>query len=127
MEVFINIKNTERKGLAQQFFPRDDLNAEEEFWAELGGKPDQINPAIPDIKVQEGSGLELSYALYCVSNATGHLEVTEITERPLKKDHLDTNETFILEITNQIYVWIGKQANLEEKKKGMLIAKEFII
>lgn len=52
--------------------------------------------------------------------------MNEITERPLRKDHLDTNDTFILELNNLIYVWIGKKANTEEKKMGMLYAKEFI-
>jgi gelsolin len=44
----------------------------------------------------------------------------------LKKEHLDTNDTFILELSNKIYVWIGKKANLEEKQNAMRIAKEFI-
>jgi hypothetical protein len=49
-----------------------------------------------------------------------------VADRPLKKEHLDTNDTFILELFDKIYVWIGKGANLEEKKSGMLIAKDFI-
>lgn len=61
-----------------------------------------------------------------MSNASGQLEINEITERPLRKDHLDTNDTFILELSNKIYVWIGKQSNLEEKKNGMKTAKDFI-
>lgn len=50
----------------------------------------------------------------------------EITERPLRKDHLDTNDTFVLELPTKIYVWIGKGSNLEEKKGGMKTAKDFI-
>ncbi len=68
----------------------------------------------------------MAYSLFQVSNASGHLEINEITERPLRKDHLDTNDTFILELPNKIYVWIGKQSNLEEKKNGMKTAKDFI-
>ena len=52
--------------------------------------------------------------------------MTEITERPLKRDHLDTGDTYILELSNKIYVWIGKKSNLEEKKNGMKFAKDFI-
>jgi hypothetical protein len=52
--------------------------------------------------------------------------MTEIEERPLRKDHLDTNDTFILELPKKIYVWIGKHSNLEEKKNGMKMAKDFI-
>jgi len=128
MEILFNIKNHERGSLPVHFYPREDSKADAEFWAELGGKPDKINDAIPDDNVQEGSaGGELSYNLFRVSNASGTLETIPVTERPLRKDHLDTNDTFILELSNQIYVWIGKHANLEEKKTGMLIAKDFII
>ena len=68
----------------------------------------------------------MSYGLFKVSNETGQLELTEITERPLKKDHLSTYDTFLLELKNQIYVWVGKNSNLEEKKNGMQYAKNFI-
>lgn len=52
--------------------------------------------------------------------------MSEITERPLKKEHLDTNDTFILELPKKIYVWVGKKSNLEEKKNAMKFAKDFI-
>ena len=125
MEVLFNIKNAERGGHPVHFYPREDAQAEQEFWEELGEKPDQINPAVPDEGVEGGSG-EMTYALYNVSNATGQLLITEITERPLRKDHLDTNDTFILELNDMIYVWIGKKSNLEEKQNGMKTAKDFI-
>lgn len=128
MEVLFNIKNAERGSLPKHYYPREDSLADEEFWAELGGRPATINAAIPDEGVQEGSGgeAETKYSLYRVSNSNGKLETIEVTDRPLKKEHLDTNDTFILELFDKIYVWIGKGANLEEKKSGMLIAKDFI-
>lgn len=52
--------------------------------------------------------------------------MNEILDRPLRRDHLDTYDTFILELPKKIYVWIGKKSNLEEKKNGMLYAKTFI-
>jgi hypothetical protein len=85
MEVLFNIKNGERGSLAKHYYPREDPNADAEFWAELGGKPAEINAAIPDEGVQEGAGgdAETKYALYRVSNASGTLETIEVTERPL--------------------------------------------
>ena len=69
----------------------------------------------------------MKYSLYKCSNETGELKLTEIEERPLKKAYLDTNDTFILELDSKIYVWVGKHANLEEKKSAMKFAKDFII
>lgn len=54
MEIVFNIKNGERGAHPQVFYPRDDQEAEKVFWAELGGKPDKINPPIEDEGVQEG-------------------------------------------------------------------------
>lgn len=52
--------------------------------------------------------------------------VSEIKERPLKRTHLDTNDTFILELPKQIYIWIGREANVEEKKNALIIGKSFM-
>ena len=129
MEVIFNIRNAERGAHPEIFYPREgDAKLDGEFWVQLGGKPSKINPAVPDEGIQEGSTNEadLRYNLFKVSNETGSLQLTEVTERPLKKEHLDTNDTFILELPNKIYVWVGKKSNLEEKKNGMKYAKDFI-
>jgi len=67
------------------------------------------------------------YAFFKVSNDSGKMECTEITERPLdKQKHLDTNETYILELYDVVYVWIGDKANKEEKQQAMGSAKKFV-
>ena len=44
------------------------------------------------------------------------MKLEEIEKRPLKQDMLDTNDVFIVELQKQIYVWVGKNAEFEEKK-----------
>jgi hypothetical protein len=126
MEILFNIKNSERGGLPTHYYPREDETYGTEFWEALGGKPAQINPAIPDEGVEGGAmGGDMGYALFKVSDAEGHMSMTEITERPLKRHLLDTNDCFILDTPEQIYVWIGKGANVQEKKNSMLYASEY--
>ena len=48
MEIVFNIKNGERGAHPVVLYPRDNEEADVEFWAELGGKPEKINPAVPD-------------------------------------------------------------------------------
>jgi hypothetical protein len=49
LEIAVAIKNNERKSKAKLHYPRDvGGQAEEDFWALLGGKPAKINPAIAD-------------------------------------------------------------------------------
>jgi hypothetical protein len=64
--------------------------------------------------------------LFKVSNDSGKLTCSEITERPLRRDHLDTNDVFILELDKHVYIWIGKGADPEEKKNGLIIGKSFV-
>lgn len=39
---------------------------------------------------------------------------------------MDTNDTYILELPKQIYIWIGREANTEEKKNALIIGKSFL-
>jgi len=64
--------------------------------------------------------------LWKISNDTGKLTTTEITERPLRKSHLDTNDVFILELHKMVNIWIGKEADVEEKKNALIIGKSFV-
>lgn len=64
--------------------------------------------------------------LFHLSDASGKLEMKEVTERPLTRSHLDDNDTYILELYNQVYVWQGKGATKQEKQMGIKYAKDFV-
>lgn len=127
LEVCTNMRKSERHCHADILFPNEDEKVDQEFWGHLGGKPAKINPPTPDDAAEGGSGEQsLWYKLYKVSNETGKLLCSEITERPLRRDHLDSNDTFILEVERQVLIWIGKNANVEEKKNALIIGKGFV-
>jgi len=127
LEVTTNMRKSERHCKVDVWFPLEDPAVDAEFWAILGGKPATINPPTSDAAAEagDGDGAQI-YKFYKVSNETGKLLCTEITERPLQRTHLDTNDTFILELHKQIYIWIGKNANVEEKKNALVIGKGFV-
>lgn len=64
--------------------------------------------------------------MYEISNNTGKLLCTEVTERPLIRDHLKTGDTYILEVDKHIWIWIGKEAHVEEKKNALIIGQGFL-
>jgi hypothetical protein len=121
------IKNNERMSKAKLFYPADvGGQVEDDFWKLLGGKPAQIAPAHPD-EVPKGSEDERTrYALFHVSDASGSVQLTEVTERPLKRSHLNDTDTYILELYDEVYVWQGSGSSLAEKQSGIKIAKDFI-
>ncbi|XP_053564187.1 advillin [Bombina bombina] len=65
--------------------------------------------------------------LYHVSDAGGHMEVTEVATRPLVQDLLNSNDCYILDQGGtKIYVWKGKGASKPERQTAMSKALEFI-
>ena len=96
LEVVTNIRKSERNCHAEIYFPKDDASADKEFWGYFGGKPNKVKEAVSDDA--EDPSNDLNFSCYKISNETGKLLCTEITERPLKRSHLDTNDTFILEL-----------------------------
>ena len=82
-----------------------------------------INPPTPDDATDDE---DMSYKLYKISNETGKLTTQEIAERPLTREMLDTKDVFILELNKHVYIWIGKEADVEEKKNSLIIGKSFL-
>jgi len=102
----INVKNHERKMKAVLHYPQDmGGETEDNFWKALGGKPAQINPAKPDEEIKFDGADRSSYRLWHLSDATGSVKGEQIKERPLKKSMLDSNDTYILELYDIVYVW----------------------
>jgi len=126
-EVAVNIKNHERKTKPSLFYPRDEGGeSEAEFWEALGGQPATIRAAVPDTAPSASEDELLQYSLFHVSDATGEMKVTEIEERPLTRDMLKEEDTFLLELYDQVYVWQGRKSTTNEKRAGMKIAKNHI-
>jgi len=64
---------------------------------------------VPDDAPPSASEEEMmKYALFHISDASGTMTTTEVTERPLMRSHLDDNDTYILELYDTVYVWQGK-------------------
>lgn len=95
LEFCNNLRKFERHCKADIVFPKEDAAIDAEFWAELGGKPDKINPPIPDTEAPEE---DQTYQFWKISDETGKIQTTEITERPLTVEMLDTNDCFVLEL-----------------------------
>ena len=105
--------------------PREDADLDNEFWGILGGKPAQINPAVPDDVPTEDENL--AYSLWEIKqDENKKVSCTEIKDRPLKRSMLDTTNVYILETHKQVNIWIGHEADLEEKKNSLFIGKGFV-
>lgn len=90
----------------------------EEFWAALGGKGDyQKGFDMPDNPL-------LPPRLFHCSNATGKFRVEEVMR--FRQLDLDSDDVMILDSGDEVYIWIGKESNSEERSKVFQLAEDYI-
>ncbi|KAG8432266.1 hypothetical protein GDO86_016781 [Hymenochirus boettgeri] len=90
-----------------------------EFWLALGGKCQYANSK----RMQEETP-DISPRLFECSNKTGTFRATEITD--FNQDDLDEEDIFLLDAWDQVFLWIGKNANETEKKEAAFTAQEYL-
>uniref|UniRef100_A0A671YGI6 Advillin n=1 Tax=Sparus aurata TaxID=8175 RepID=A0A671YGI6_SPAAU len=83
-----------------------------EFWDMLGGKaPYQT---VSDHQPR----------LFECSNKTGRFIVTEVTQ--FTQDDLNEDDVMLLDTWDQVFLWIGKEANEVERKEAMVTSHEYL-
>jgi gelsolin len=89
----------------------------QEFWNALGGKG--------AIKSADDQDKHVKAEKKCVkvSDSTGKLEFTEV---PYKKSSLKEDDVFVVFTGNAIYTWVGKAANENERKSGVVFATNYL-
>ncbi|XP_003462111.1 villin-1 [Cavia porcellus] len=89
------------------------------FWMALGGKA----PYADSKRLQE-ENMVISPRLFECSNKTGRFMATEIPD--FNQDDLEEDDVFLLDVWDQVFFWIGKNSNEEEKKAAAITAQEYL-
>ncbi|XP_017502790.3 advillin isoform X4 [Manis javanica] len=90
-----------------------------EFWDLLGGKTPYAN----DKRLQQEI-LDVQPRLFECSNKTGRFIVTEITD--FTQDDLNPSDMMLLDTWDQVFLWIGVEANAAEKGSALAMAQEYL-
>ncbi|KAF6730771.1 Gelsolin [Oryzias melastigma] len=89
-----------------------------DFWSALGGKKEyQTSKSL--------QGIIKPPRLFGCSNKTGRLVVEEVPGDFTQSD-LATDDVMILDTWDQLFIWVGNEANEEERKGAPKIAKEYV-
>lgn len=89
-----------------------------EFWSALGGKKEyQTSKTLRNVVKPP--------RLFGCSNKTGRLTVEEVPGDFTQSD-LATDDVMLLDTWDQIFLWVGKDANEEEKTGAPKIAKDYV-
>ncbi|XP_060128082.1 advillin [Zootoca vivipara] len=90
-----------------------------EFWELLGGKA----PYASEKRLQEEVP-DYPPRLFECSNKTGYFVAIEITD--FTQDDLSESDVMMLDTWDQIFLWIGKEANETERKEALTMAQEYL-
>ncbi|XP_032994354.1 advillin [Lacerta agilis] len=90
-----------------------------EFWELLGGKA----PYASEKRLQEEVPDHPPRLFEC-SNKTGCFVAIEITD--FTQDDLSESDVMMLDTWDQIFLWIGKEANETERKEALTMAQEYL-
>lgn len=121
-----DIRDNERHGRAKVYVVDEGMEREKMLEV-LGAKPDLPDGTCDDVKA-DSSNRKLA-KLYRVSNGSGSMSVSLVAdENPFTQSALNSDDCFILDhgSDGKIFVWKGKNANLEERKAALKTATEFI-
>lgn len=89
------------------------------FWVALGGKAPYANTK----RLQE-ENVVVTARLFECSNQTGCFRATEIPD--FTQDDLEEDDVFLLDVWDQVFFWIGKHANEDEKKAAAITVQEYL-
>lgn len=90
-----------------------------EFWLALGGKSQYASSK----RLQEENP-SVSPRLFECSNKTGTFLATEIID--FTQDDLEESDVYLLDAWDQVFLWIGKDANESEKEAAAVMAQEYL-
>ncbi|NWV69481.1 VILI protein, partial [Malurus elegans] len=90
-----------------------------EFWLALGGKSQYASSK----RLQEENP-SVAPRLFECSNKTGTFLATEIID--FTQDDLEESDVYLLDAWDQVFLWIGKDANESEKEAVAVMAQEYL-
>ncbi|XP_063285337.1 villin-1 [Pelobates fuscus] len=91
-----------------------------EFWLALGGKSQYATI----LNKQQEQVVEIVPRLFECSNKTGTFRATEVTD--FTQDDLAEDDIFLLDTWDQVFFWVGKDANDTEKSEAAITAQEYL-
>lgn len=120
---FTSALKSERSGKPDVVvFDQNDSDATP-FWDGIGGKGEiKDEPSVERFAAPANT----EKILLRLSDASGKIEFKEEARNDLNLSMLDTNDIFIVDAQNEVFIWIGIKSNVNEKTKAFQYAMNYI-
>lgn len=106
----------------------DGIEDNKEFWEALGeaGGATPAESALSPITEDTNKAPEHVKKLFKLSDASGNIEMTLVSEGKIEKSSLDSTDVFLVDQGQNIYVWIGKGASKQERANGISSGVQYL-
>mmetsp|Transcript_3436 Transcript_3436/g.5063 ORF Transcript_3436/g.5063 Transcript_3436/m.5063 type:complete len:375 (+) Transcript_3436:30-1154(+) len=100
----------------------------EAYWKQMGVE----NGKRPEVKSQEEGGDDSKVnekppnKLYQISDESGKMEFKKVGEGSLKKGDLKSEDVFLADVGDEVYIWVGKGASKQERSTAMFTAMNYL-
>jgi len=96
-----------------------------EFWGYIQGGEGPVKTAAEggDDTATASSFVK---ALYSLSDATGVLKFEKVASGSVQRTQLRSDDAFVFDVGAQVFVWVGKGANTNERKAALGRAQDYL-
>jgi len=114
----------ERDGKAKRYVIEEGEKGEdaENFWKALGGEGAITAESSDDDDWEK----KVHKFLFQFSDESGKDVFTKKAEGKLSRKHLDSKDAVVVDLGNQVWVWVGKDASTGEKTKALSKAQAYL-
>ena len=109
---YLSLLKSERGNAQTYTLEEDTTSPENPFFLAL------TEPDRPDSPTTKPSG-PATPELFKVSDAAGHIKLTEVKRGSVSRRDFDSNDVFILDVGNHCFVWVGQGASPTERQNGL--------
>jgi len=117
---YLNNLKSERGNAESQTLEEDSCYDDHPFYTSL---------TEPDVKDKDFDQVDTPQVttLSKVSDAAGHIKLTQVKSGAVSQKDFDSNDVFILDVGNQCFVWVGLKASHAEKQNGLGYAHQHLM
>eukprot|EP01103_Thecamoeba_quadrilineata_P011026 TRINITY_DN2544_c0_g1_i1.p1 TRINITY_DN2544_c0_g1~~TRINITY_DN2544_c0_g1_i1.p1 ORF type:complete len:381 (-),score=63.14 TRINITY_DN2544_c0_g1_i1:42-1184(-) len=121
------ISTDERAGKAKITVHNEGDNDLQEFWSYLKGGEGPVKSAEEGNQKSRGLLEDMAVRrLFRVSEQNHKVSFNQIAEGTVSASNFDSNDAFVFDAGCEVFVWVGKNANLAEKRAAMQFALDYM-
>ncbi|KAJ3124980.1 hypothetical protein HK098_000700 [Nowakowskiella sp. JEL0407] len=119
---FVRSLDDDRKGATVTVFEQTDSDAKA-FWDGIGGKGPIKTVAEAE---KEDAFPTVEKQLWRLSNKSATFDFKQEGTGTISKSMLDSNDVFVFDAGNQVFVWVGSKSSKDERVRALQTAVEYL-